>query len=90
LLDWLVMTLDLEPLRRLAMSDQGFVFDPISGHSFTLNSTGMRVLQLLKSGEQPDSIAARLQEEFELDPVDDPVRDVEDFVRRLREHHLIG
>ncbi len=32
----------------LALSPNGFVFDPINGHSFTLNSSGVTLLQLLQ------------------------------------------
>lgn len=84
------MSLELNRLRQLAISDAGFVFDPVSGHSFTLNATGARILHYLKQGLPPSDIAPRLNEEFDVDETDDPVRDVEDFLLRLREHHLLG
>ena len=31
-------------LRRLAISESGFVFDPFSGHHFTVNETGREIL----------------------------------------------
>ena len=40
-----------EALRRLAMNDSGFVFDPVNGDSFTVNSCGLTVLRLLKDGQ---------------------------------------
>lgn len=76
-------------LRQLAVSESGFVFDPISGHTFTLNATGLRILELLKQGMAGDQIAARLGDEFELDG-DDPRRDVEEFLVRLHEHGWVG
>jgi len=84
------MTVDTTKLRQLAISDAGFVFDPMSGHTFSVNPTGRRVLSLLKEGQDTDAIAARLAEEFELEGGEDLARDVEDFLARLREHALVG
>ena len=36
---------DLNRLRDLALSDTGFVFDPCSGATFTVNATGLAVLK---------------------------------------------
>ncbi len=38
------MTIDLTHLKQLAVSENGFVFDPYTGHTFTLNATGIAVL----------------------------------------------
>lgn len=38
-------------LRGLAISDSGFVFDPRSGQSFTINHTGKEALQLWREGK---------------------------------------
>jgi PqqD family protein of HPr-rel-A system len=84
------MTIDTTRLRQLAVNDSGFVFDPLTGHTFTVNASGQRVLALLKEGHDSDSIAGRLGDEFELEGGDDLRRDVDDFLARLREHGLVG
>ena len=38
-------------LRQLAVSDTGFVFDPQTGQSFTVNATGRLVLDCLKRSD---------------------------------------
>lgn len=81
--------MDATRLRQLAISDSGFVFDPATGHTFTVNATGALVVHALKEGVKPDSIARRLADEFELDGSEDVARDVEDFLARLREHGLL-
>ncbi len=81
--------LDLTRLRDLAVSDSGFVFDPMTGYTFTVNPTGLRVLQGLKSGETPERIAQGLLEEFDFEGGEDVPRDVDEFVDRLREHGLV-
>jgi len=40
----------------IALSDNGFVFNPATGDSFTLNETGKVVLTLIKSGESLEQI----------------------------------
>lgn len=83
------MDMDTTRLRQLAVSDAGFVFDPVSGHTFTVNGAGQRVLTLLKEGQDVATIASHLTEEFELEGGEDVQRDVDDFVARLREHGLV-
>ena len=51
-----------ERLQRLAVSDTGFVFDPQTGQSFTLNSTGMISLNHLKRGDSVEDTARSLAE----------------------------
>jgi len=40
----------------IAISENGFVFNPITGDSFTLNNTGIQILTMLKSGKTIDDI----------------------------------
>jgi hypothetical protein len=35
----------------IALSENGFVFNPSTGDSFTMNSTGKEVLMLIKEGK---------------------------------------
>ena len=76
-------------LRDLALSDSGFVFDPMTGHSFTVNATGLCVLQGLKEGLDAEAIVNRLTEGFELESGEDATRDVQDFIVQLRECNLV-
>jgi len=83
------MEIHLPHLRDLALSDSGFVFDPMTGHSFTVNSTGLCVLQGLKEGKSPEAIVQGLTEGFEIEPGEDALRDVQDFIMQLRECGLV-
>ena len=82
------MTIDPTRLKQLAVSENGFVFDPYTGHTFTLNATGIAVLEGLKRGDSLEQIAAALSAGFDLDGSEDLARDVDDFVVRLCEHGL--
>ena len=84
------MTWDFSRLRQLAINDSGFVFDPLTGHTFTLNDTGLAVVRALKHGKELEKIVAELGDDFELDGAEDLARDVEDFMSRLKEHGLVS
>ncbi len=74
-------------VRALAISDTGFVFDPRTGYSYTVNTTGLLLLTAMKEGLSVEGLAARLRTEFETEdaPVED---DVEGFLGLLREYGL--
>jgi hypothetical protein len=76
-------------LRDLALSDSGFVFDPLTGHTFTVNGTCQLALRCLKDGLGPEDAAQRLAEEFAVDQDEDPARDVRDFMLQLRDCGLL-
>ena len=81
--------LDAAHLRELAISDGGFVFDPLTGHTYNVNSTALAILRALKEGVSPKDVVAQLRETFEVDGASDVARDVDDFVSRLREESLV-
>lgn len=83
------MPTDVSRLRQIAINESGFVFDPLTGHTFTVNETALAVIQALKQGSGVEQIAAQLGSDFEIDGGEDLVRDVEDFLSRLREHGLV-
>jgi len=72
-------------LNRLAVSGSGFVFDPSSGHNFTVNETGLVLLRLLLKEQRLDQILETLRDEFDADPRDIE-RDVIEFISALREN----
>ena len=81
---------DLEPMlpsassiRRLAISESGFVFDPYSGRSFTVNETGIAVLKALQQEQSLDGIRAQLATDFEVAP-QTLERDLSEFLGSLR------
>jgi hypothetical protein len=75
-------------LSELAINDRGFVFDPISGLSFSVNATGRFLLEQLKAGAEPAGLPQQLMRSFDVPPGEDPARDVREFLRLLREQGL--
>ena len=76
-----------QSLQRLAISESGFVFDPASGQSFTVNETGLALIRLLQKSSDAQAIIGQLQQEYDIG-VTDLERDIEDFQDELGE--LLG
>ena len=75
---------DAKSLERLAVSESGFVFDPVSGHSFTVNETGLSILRTLQQDRHLDTLRADLREEFDVDETT-LERDLLEFLGSLRD-----
>ena len=72
----------------IALSDNGFVFNPSTGDSFTMNKTGREVLMLIKEGKGLGQIADIMGEKYDVDRIT-LERYLEDFVRELGENNLL-
>ena len=74
-------------LRRLALSDSGFVFDPLSGASFTVNASGLALIRILQEEGSGDivQIVSELRDLFEVEPAT-AEQDVIEFAGVLRSH----
>ncbi len=74
----------MQPLRNLAISDAGFVFDPATGNTYLLNDTGVLILNLMKKGSQKADIVRGILSEFETTE-SEAERDVSDFLIQMKE-----
>jgi len=79
----------LQRLKDLAVSESGFLFDPYTGLTFSLNPTGRFILERLREGLAEPAIRQALEQGFETGPGDDPHRDVREFMQQLRESGLL-
>jgi hypothetical protein len=75
-----------DALRRLAVSDSGFVFDPVNGDSFTVNPCGLAVLRLLKDGQTLHNVLDQVTKDSKVD-FQRAERDILDFVVQLRKYY---
>jgi len=76
-------------LRDLAISETGFLFDPHTGSTFSINETGLVVLEALRDGEDRQTIIARLRDGFEVPGLVDLDRDIDELVHLLRRNALL-
>ena len=78
----------MNKLGRLAVSDEGFVFDPTTGDTYLMNRVGTAILRGLQHGRNEDEVVQDIVQEF--DCAEEVVtRDVADFTDRLRTIHLL-
>jgi len=74
-------------LSKLAINSEGFIFDPTTGDSFTVNPTGLFIINHLREGKSTDQIAEILAQEFE-DTPEEIERDISDFITHLNTYNL--
>lgn len=72
----------------IAVSDSGFVFDPTSGDSFTLNEVGRIIFNCIREGLSDDEIYNKLSAEFDVDKTTFD-RYFLDFTITLKQYQLI-
>ena len=76
------------PLKDIAVSESGFIFDPHSGATFTVNATGKAVLEAIRGGLSREDVVELLHEGFETAEADIQ-RDIDEFVHLLRRSGLV-
>ena len=72
----------------IAVSESGFLFDPNSGESFSVNATGRVILKLLAKGMSLAEIETSVQSEYDIDEKTFN-RYMDDFLHTLRRLNLI-
>ncbi|MBL6989240.1 MAG: PqqD family protein [Bacteriovoracaceae bacterium] len=71
----------------LAVNDNGFLFDPTSGQSFTLNTMAQEVMSAMKEGKDVDQIARELSHSYEVS-YESAYEDVLEFGTKLKLYGL--
>lgn len=74
--------------KNIAISESGFIFDPTSGDSFSLNEVGLEILELLREDKTVEEITTRFTDQYEIDPVSFE-KYFYDFVGMLKHFQLI-
>jgi hypothetical protein len=72
----------------IAISETGFVFNPTTGDSFTLNETGKKVIALINEGNSVEQVVAQLKESYDVDTTT-LERYLFDFVNELKMNKLV-
>ena len=55
------------PLSEIMLNDRGFAFDPTTGESFQLSTTGLEIVRALRHAPDRDAALAKLIAEFDVD-----------------------
>ncbi len=72
----------------IAVSDSGFIFNPDTGESYTVNPIGARIISLLKEGKDNSGISSELLRQYSVD-ANTFEKDFDDFIGLLRNYSLI-
>ena len=70
------------------MSESGFIFDPTTGDSYSVNQTGSIIIEYLKEGLSEDQIIDNLKETFDSD-TEQMRKDLDDFLHYLKQLKMI-
>ena len=74
--------------KHIAVSDSGFVFNPVTGESFTANPLGIEIIEMLKQERTIDEIHETLLRNYHSD-LSTIEKDVADFIELLKNFTLI-
>jgi hypothetical protein len=78
----------LSTLQNLAISPTGFVFDPRSGTTFTVNATGRIMLEGMRDGMNLEELIGAVSSAFDSAGAD-LRRDVLEYARMMRQLGLV-
>ncbi|WP_199120878.1 PqqD family protein [Pedobacter sp. ASV28] len=73
----------------IATSENGFIFNPSTGDSYTSNPIAAEIIALLKNGYTADEIKIQLLEKYEVERKQ-LERDWDDYILQLREANLLA
>ncbi len=74
--------------KNIAVSESGFVFDPSTGESFSLNQIGLELVELLKQGENIDAIKKEVLKKYDVDEISFE-KYYYDFINSLNQNQLL-
>jgi hypothetical protein len=72
----------------IALSENGFVFNPSTGDSFTMNNTGKEVIMMIKEGKDLSRITDFMAEKYDVDR-STLERYLADFLNDLNVYNLL-
>ncbi len=72
----------------IALSESGFIFNPNTGESFTLNPTGQQLFVMIREGMEYDTIRDYFMEHFE---TEESIfeKDFEDFIHMMTSYQMM-
>jgi len=74
--------------KNIATSENGFVFNPSTGDSFSANETAAEILLAMKNGETEQQIKQKLLDKYEVS-LEQINRDWADWIQQLKEANLL-
>jgi PqqD family protein of HPr-rel-A system len=72
----------------LRIHDEGMVFDPSTGESFTLNPTGLAILKMMVEGADENTIFVKMSKDYQITETEFD-RYFLDFISVLKSYQLL-
>jgi len=74
--------------KNIAISETGYVFNPSTGESFTLNQIGLEIINMAKENKNDEEIKQHLLQKYDTDEAS-LERYYLDFLEMLKQYQLI-
>jgi len=74
--------------KNIATSEAGFIFNPGTGDSFSVNNVGSDILSMLKENKSMDEVIAGISTRYDVDR-SQLEKDLEDFFSQLYGYNLL-
>ncbi len=74
--------------KNIAISDSGFLFNPSTGDSFSINPIGHEIVQMIQNEKSEIEIIDALTADYAIDK-NTVEKDLYDFINMLKTHKLI-
>ena len=74
--------------KNIAISETGFVFNPLTGDSFSTNPVGQEILRKLQNGSNREKLANHIVDLFSVDKgvIE---KDINDFLMMLKSYQIL-
>jgi hypothetical protein len=74
--------------KNIASSEEGFIFNPGTGDSFSTNPIGAEIITLLKENKSVSEIKSHMYERYDVEEVRFE-KDLDDFISQLKEASIL-
>jgi hypothetical protein len=74
--------------KNLAVSESGFIFNPGTGDSFSVNPIGAEVISMLKEDKSPEQIKTTLLEKYDVEKTL-LEKDIDDFLSQMKDNNMM-
>lgn len=74
--------------KNIATSEEGFIFNPATGDSFSTNEIGTDIIAMLKEDKPNNEIIAIISAKYDVDPSQFE-KDLDDFAAQLKDYTIL-
>lgn len=80
--------MESQKIKNLAISSNGFIFDPSTGHSYTANETALFLLKGIGEGKGPSQLIEEMRASYDVDAAT-AEQDVVSLIEHIKSHYLV-